>query len=126
MAYAMEKKRMEEQQTRLVIALSRDVFFGMRIRTVLGKLGYDLKLCGAEQDLVDLGADAMLALVDFNGQVDWEVLTPLLASATPVLAFGSHTNVEGFRAAKAAGVTRTVSNGEFSRNMPKLLEQYQR
>lgn len=117
---------MTENQPGAVAALSRDVFFGMRIRTVLGKLGYEMKLCKSEQELVDSVEGSVLALVDFNISVDWDALKPILQGSVPVLAFGAHTNVEGFRAAKSAGVTRVVSNGEFSRRLPALLSQYQR
>lgn len=117
---------MTETHPGMVSALSRDVFFGMRIRTVLNQLGYDLKLCKTEQELVDSTDGAVAALVDFNIPVDWSQLTSVLESDVPIIAFGSHTNVEGFRAAKAAGVTRVVSNGEFSRRLPALLTQYRR
>lgn len=117
---------MTESHPGLVSALSRDVFFGMRIRTVLKNLGYEMKLCKTEQELVDATPGAVMALVDFNIPVDWDGLKSVLRGAVPVLAFGSHTNVDGFRAAKAAGVTRVVSNGEFSRRLPALLTQYQR
>lgn len=117
---------MTESHPGLVSALSRDVFFGMRIRTVLKSLGYDMKLCKNEQELVEATPGAVMALVDFNLPVDWDALKSLLHGEIPVLAFGAHTNVDGFRAAKAAGVTRVVSNGEFSRRLPALLTQYQR
>ena len=42
----------------------------------------------------------------------------------PILAFGPHKDVEGFRSAKAAGVTRVVANGEFSRSLPDLVRRY--
>lgn len=116
---------MSENQLGAVAALSRDVFFGMRIRTVLQQLGYEMRLCKNEQELVDAAPGAIIALVDFNIPVDWPALKPVLDSDVPILAFGSHTNVEGFRSAKAAGVTRVVSNGEFSRKLPALLTQYQ-
>lgn len=109
-----------------VSALSRDVFFGMRIRTVLNQLGYDLKLCNTEQQLVESFPGSVATLVDFNIPVNWESLSSVLKSEVPVIAFGSHTNVDGFRAAKSAGVTRVVSNGEFSRRLPALLTQYRR
>lgn len=108
-----------------VIALSRDVFFGMRIRTVLAQLGESLRLVRSEPEAVAaIGEhpDAAL-LVDFNQPVDWPALSAIIEADTPVLAFGSHTDVDGFRAAKAAGVRRTVSNGEFSRRLPELLAQ---
>lgn len=108
-----------------VVALSRDVFFGMRIRTVLAQLGQELRLVKTEKEAVDAVAVSAgcTLVVDFNQPVDWSLLAPVLDGNTPVLAFGSHTDVEGFRAAKAAGVRRTVSNGEFSRRLPDLLAQ---
>jgi hypothetical protein len=42
----------------------------------------------------------------------------------PILAFGPHKDVEGFKAAKRAGVTRVVANGEFSRSLPDLAKRY--
>jgi CheY-like chemotaxis protein len=111
-----------------VVTLSRDVFFGMRVRTILRQLGHDLVLAKTEDEAVTAVSQEItdLVLVDFNQPVAWESLQPVLAGDTPVLAFGSHTDVEGFRAAKAAGVSRVVSNGEFSRRLPELLEQYRR
>jgi CheY-like chemotaxis protein len=115
-----------ERQSTVVSALSHDVFFGMRIRTVLQNLGYELRLCKTEEELLTAAEGANLALVDFNKPVNWETLRPILDGEVPVIAFSSHTNVEGFRAAKSAGVTRVVSNGEFSRNLPALMNQYRR
>lgn len=111
-----------------IVSLSRDLFFGMRVRTIVGKLGYDLKLVKDESGVVDAVSedDVSIVIIDFNQPVDWDELLPVLSGETPVLAFGSHTDVDGFRAAKAAGVTRVVSNGEFSRRLPELIEQYRR
>ncbi|HLU35083.1 MAG TPA: hypothetical protein VKZ61_04875 [Thermomicrobiales bacterium] len=111
-----------------IVSLSRDLFFGMRVRTIVGKLGYDLKLVKDESGVVDAVSedDVSIVIIDFNQPVDWDELLPVLSGETPVLAFGSHTDVDGFRAAKAAGVTRVVSNGEFSRRLPELIEQYLR
>lgn len=110
-----------------VVALSRDVFFGMRISTVLVQLGQELRLVKTEAEAVDSVAanSGCVLIIDFNQPVDWSALKPVLDGDTPVLAFGSHTDVDGFRAAKAAGVRRTVSNGEFSRRLPELLERLQ-
>jgi hypothetical protein len=111
-----------------IVALSRDLFFGMRVRTIVRQLGYELSLVNDEAKTIEATGDPApaLALVDFNQPVDWSALAPLLESGVPVIAFGSHTDVEGFRAAKAAGVTRVVSNGDFSRRLPELIEQYRR
>jgi hypothetical protein len=110
----------------VIVTLSRDLFFGMRVRTIVRKLGYEAALIKNESEMLQVLATSspVLALVDFNQPVDWSALEPLMGSDVPVIGFGSHTDVEGFRAAKAAGVTRVVSNGEFSRNLPELIEKY--
>jgi hypothetical protein len=110
------------------IALSRDLFFGMRTRTVLRNMGHDLTLVKDEQGLLNasMALDPSLVFIDFNQPVDWQILAPLFAVEVPVVAFGSHTDIDGFRAARAAGVDRVTSNGDFSRRLPHLVEQYSR
>jgi hypothetical protein len=54
----------------------------------------------------------------------WEPIQDVLATGARVLAFGPHMDVEAFRAAKDAGVTRVVSNSQFHRNMANLIERY--
>lgn len=107
-----------------IAALSRDVFFGMRIRTVLRNLGYNMVLCKNESELVERAATASLVLVDFNMPVAWDEIEVVLKGSVPVIAFGAHTNVEGFKTAKSSGATRVISNGEFTRKLPNLLAQY--
>lgn len=112
----------------LVAVLSRDLFFGMRIRTSLRQLGYAVAIA---QDvptfalhLVNGDQRANLGIIDFNFPVDWQAVGKLVSDGVPLLAFGPHKDVEGFRAARAAGVTRTVANGEFSRSLPELTRKY--
>jgi len=113
-----------------IAVYSRDLFFGMRIRTVVRQLGYAATISQEVASLSDHVAredePPILVLVDFNQPVEWTELAPVLASGVPVVAFGAHTDVEGFRAAKAAGVARVVSNGEFSRNLAGLVAKYAR
>jgi hypothetical protein len=109
-----------------VVVFSRDLFFGMRIRTVLRQLGYTVILSKSVDDFQRDAGEAVLGLVDFNQAVDWSEFAPTLASGFPIVGFGSHTDVEGFRAAKAAGVARVVSNGEFNRSLPALAVKYAR
>ena len=113
-----------------IAVLSRDLFFGMRIRTTVSRLGYRVLISQQPEDLlahVREHPDAIaLVLVDFNQPIGWAALAPLQSMHLPVVAFGSHTDVEGFRAAKAAGVARVISNGEFSRSLPDLVARYAR
>ena len=115
-----------DNSAEMIVTFSRDLFFGMRVRTIVGKLGYGLTLTKDEASTVEALTESapVLALVDFNQPVDWAALEPLIMSDVPVIGFGSHTDVDGFRAAKAAGVDRVVSNGDFSRNLPELIAKY--
>jgi len=116
------------EQRGTVVVLSRDLFFGMRIRTTLRGMGYTGVLtqdaATFTQHLTDTKTAPVLGLIDFNQPVNWNELAPAIAAGVPILAFGAHTDVEGFRAAKEAGVTRVLANGAFSRTLPELLEKY--
>ncbi len=111
-----------------VVVLSRDVFFGMRIRTSLRQLGYEVAIAQDIPSFTDHQSGgampATLGLIEFNNAVDWSAMGDVMATGVPMIAFGPHTDVEGFRAAKAAGAARVVANGEFSRSLPALAKRY--
>jgi hypothetical protein len=116
-----------------VVVLNRDLMFGMRIRNALGPLGYAAAFAADTAAFAERlrGSDpaAALGLIDMNGPVDWELIGELATDAavvTPLLAFGPHVDVAGRRAAKAAGVTRIVSNGDFHRDTVGLIRRYAR
>ena len=119
-----ERDDMGRQDT--IVVLTRDLFFGMRVRTAVKQLGYSLTITKGEARTIDALAQQtpVLVLVDFNQPVDWTALASLGTAGVPVIAFGSHTDVDGFRAAKAAGIDRVVSNGAFSRTLPDLIAKY--
>jgi hypothetical protein len=80
--------------------------------------------------LDDRADTAVIGIIDMNGAVSWDELGAALATGesehAPTLAFGPHVDVEGRRAAKAAGVTRIVSNGQFHADMAGLIDRYRR
>jgi hypothetical protein len=116
-----------------LIALNRDVFFGVRLRNLAKELGFDLLLAptavAVSETLAGHHQTTALLIIDMNvlrEAVDWERLTDVLAEypAIPSLGFGSHTDVETRRAAKAAGLTRIVANSEFHRAAASLIQRY--
>lgn len=117
-------------QQGVVAVLSRDLFFGMRIRASLRPLGYTVLIAndaGAFTNMLSAEAQRpALGLIDFNQPVDWPSLVEAVATSIPIVAFGPHKDVDAFRAARNAGVTRVVANGEFSRTLPDLVERYAR
>ena len=116
-----------------VVVLNRDLFFGIRIVNTLRARGFAVTLLPTTERLVerlqDGAAPPVLAMIDLGAALDWDVLRPILADpalTTPTLAFGPHKDVAAMRAAKAAGVTRLVSNGELHRDLVGLVERYAR
>lgn len=119
----------ETTGTPTIAVLSRDVFFGMRIRAALKQLGYALQLVQSEAELATaLESSPALALVDFNSPIDWNAISTAISAhpGVAVIAFGAHTDVEGFRQAKAAGASRVVANRAFSQQLPDLVARHAR
>ena len=118
-----------------LIAINRDVFFGVKLRNLAKELGYDLVLVpGASQLATALEtrhATAALIIVDMNvlkEEVDWDLVAQILVDypEVPSLGFGSHVDVETRRSAKGAGLSRIVSNGDFHMNAAALIQRYAR
>lgn len=114
-----------------VIVLNKDLFFGVTIANTLRALGYApiaaRSTAALASSLASQSAPA-LVIVDISAVDDWDALKRNLDAhaGIPSIAFGSHTNVEGLRAAKQAGLTRVFSNGEFHRTMGPTITRYAR
>jgi hypothetical protein len=115
-----------------IVVLNRDLFFGVKIGNTLRALGYRVAFVKTTAEFVAAldreESPVVLGLMDMNAGVDWSAVVALTATGghVPILAFGSHLDVEGRRAAKAAGVTRVLSNGDFHRDMVALVRRYAR
>ena len=118
----------------LAVVLNRDLLFGSRIRSALSSLGLEARFVSTTEQFVaalhqEPGSVA-IGIVDMNGAVSWNVIHEAISGAigggVPTLAFGPHVDVDGRRAAKAAGVTRIVSNGQFHADMASLIDRYRR
>jgi hypothetical protein len=122
------------QRPAIAIVLNRDLLFGSRIRSALVALGLNGQFVANSEEFVQALKEhrdsAAIGIVDMNGLVSWEVLGAAIASADdalpPTLAFGPHVDAQGRRAAKAAGISRVVSNGQFHSDMPGLIDRYRR
>ena len=115
-----------------IVVLNRDLFFGVRIGNALRDAGYRVTFRPATAPFVDYlratDPPAALGLIDLGAAPDWTEIARLTQDvpAIPILVFGPHKDVEGFRSAKAAGITRIVSNGDFHRDMLGLIQRYAR
>ena len=118
----------------LAIVLNRDLLFGSRIRSALARLGLESRFVAtAEQFVAAMSQEpnsVAIGIIDMNGAISWHVIREVRtlgdAESVPTLAFGPHVDIEGRRAARAAGVTRIVSNGQFHSDTVGLIERYRR
>lgn len=131
----------------LLLVMVDDLMFGAQIASVAAHLGYAIRLVEKPADLtpdphalgpVAAAVDAVarlqpaLIILDTGSQViPWTDWLPALKSAPatrriPVLAFGSHVNVEATRHAKACGAEQVVGRGRFSSAMPDLITRLAR
>jgi hypothetical protein len=125
---------LEGEGPTLAIVLNRDLLFGSRIRSVLAGLSLESRFVAtAEQFVSALSQEpksVAIGIIDMNGAISWDVIREAHshgdAGLAPTLAFGPHVDVEGRRAARAAGVTRIVSNGQFHSDTAGLIERYRR
>jgi hypothetical protein len=118
----------------LVVVLNRDLLFGSRIRSAMARLGLESRFVAtAEQFAGALSQEpnsVAIGIIDMNSAISWEPISEVHSRGdtelVPTLAFGPHVDIEGRRAARAAGVTRIVSNGQFHSDMAGLIERYRR
>ena len=111
-----------------ILALERDLFFAVKIRDTLRHHEMVAKtvrtLAAFEQELAsEVEPAPALAIVNIAIQgVDWEeAIRQARAHGYPVLAFGSHMDLDARARAIEAGAQRVVANSKFTSDMPCLL-----
>ncbi len=114
--------------TKTIVAFVADLFFSVRIETALSKRGYDVIVVDTVERLLEEppGTPA-LVIVDIGDMgLNWEEAIQAVRrtwSDVPVLAFGSHVDLEARNKALTAGATRVVSRSRFVQALPQLVTQ---
>jgi len=113
------------------LLLSRDLIFTSKIKGTAAELGYSMMVVGT-----DLQAHSMIetyrpsvVLVDLNAG---NLVAPaalisyqkLAGPDTWFIAFGSHVDAEGLRAARDAGCHVVLPRSRFAAELPALLRRY--
>lgn len=114
-----------------ILALTPDLFFSTRIRSALERAGHGVRIVEEAEEAADAAEEMNpdLVILDIGAAGVWaweEILRELQAAhpSLPVLAYGSHMNVEATRQAQALGAARVVAKSEFVNNMLNLVERY--
>jgi DNA-binding response OmpR family regulator len=113
-----------------ILALEKDLFFSVKMRDTLRHHAMEVTtvrtLAAFEQRLA-ASADERPQLVIINtatAGVDWEAaIRAARAHDLPVLAFGSHMDLEARARAMQAGAQRVVANSKFTTDMPGLINR---
>lgn len=113
-----------------ILALEKDLFFAVKIRDTLRHHDIEAKtarnLAIFEQALAITGEEKpALVIVNIANQgVDWaEAIRQARARGYPVLAFGSHMDLDARTRAIEAGAQRVVANSKFTSDMPGLVKR---
>lgn len=113
-----------------ILALEKDLFFAVKMRDTLRHHGIEVKtartLPAFEQGLTagDAEKPALVIVNIATTGVDWEAaIRQARAAGYPVLAFGSHMDLEARAKAVQAGAQRVVANSKFTSDMPGLVKR---
>ncbi len=118
--------------TTAILALEKDLFFSVKIRDTL--LHHDIDVTtvrtlasleqglGADRD--EIGKPALVIVDIASKGVDWEAAIRMVrAHNLPVLAFGSHMDLDARARAIQAGAQKVVANSKFAKDMPALVQR---
>ena len=113
-----------------ILALEKDLFFSVKIRDTLRHHGMEVTIVrtlpALMQHLAAKGEEKpALVIVDTaTTGVDWEAaIRQARKHGFPVLAFGSHMDLEARAKALQAGAQRVVANSKFTSDMPGLVQR---
>ena len=113
-----------------ILVLEKDLFFAVKIRDTLRHHAMEVRtarnLANFEQELATSGSEKPdLVIVNFSLQgVDWEAaIRQACAQGYPVLAFGSHVDLEAQARARQAGASRVMANSKFTSDMPGVVQR---
>jgi len=116
--------------TRHILALEKDLFFSVKMRDTLRHHDMTVTTVRAlpafEQRLTTIGEEKPVLVIinTATAGVDWEAaIREARSKGLPVLAFGSHMDLEARAKALAAGAQRVVANSKFTSDMPGLVER---
>ena len=117
-----------------ILALTPDLFFSTRISSTLSRAGHAIRIVDrSEKEIIEdaiWSLNPALAILDLGAAFwDWQSALQHLTESEPdlpILAYGSHMNVDASKSAKANGATRVVAKSEFVNNMLNLVERYAR
>jgi DNA-binding response OmpR family regulator len=109
-----------------ILALEKDLFFSVKIRDTLRHHDMDATIVRTlptfEQHLIGDHKPALVIVNTASKGIDWEgAIRAAHEKGIPVLAFGSHMDLEARTKALQAGARKVVANSKFASDMAGLV-----
>jgi CheY-like chemotaxis protein len=114
-----------------VAVLLPDLFFAPRFADLIRAQGGDPVIIESAEALLEAvdAHDPVLVIVDLSAPGDWENAMRRIklrphTRQTPLYAFGSHTEAETLRRARAAGADHVWARSKMMQELPSLIESH--
>ena len=126
----MDEGEQPDQAQRSALLLDNDLFFVAKITATLKHAGYATRTART-LDAFTQGLAAMpesrpvIALVNTAARgVDWRAgIAAAREAGVPLIAFGSHVDLETQAEARKAGATRVIANSKLASDLPGIVER---
>ena len=122
----MDEGEQPDQAQRSALLLDNDLFFVAKISATLKHAGYMTRTARTLDAFMQGLADKPdIALVNTAARgVDWRAgIAAAREAGVPVIAFGSHVDLETQAEARKAGATRVIANSKLATDLPGIVER---
>jgi DNA-binding NtrC family response regulator len=122
----MDEGEQSNPAQRSALLLDNDLFFVAKITTTLKHAGYTTRTARTlDAFMQGLAGKPDVALVNTAARgVDWRAgITAARDADVPVIAFGSHVDLETQAEARKAGATRVIANSKLAADLPGIVER---
>jgi DNA-binding response OmpR family regulator len=121
---------------KLILGFVVNMMFTTRIESVAEAAGYEVRWVESIEDWENPTIDKLLRinpdliLIDLSiSDIQWkdwisQVKSFQTKNELPIVCFGSHMDIDGFKSAKLAGADRVISRSMFFSSIAKTLEKY--
>jgi hypothetical protein len=120
----MDEDEQSDQAQRTALLLDNDLFFVTKITTTLKHAGYTTRTARTLDAFTQgLAEKPDIALVNTAARgVDWRAgIAAAREADVPVIAFGSHVDLETQAEARKAGATRVIANSKLATDLPGIV-----
>lgn len=112
---------------RSALLLDPDLFFSVKVSATLKHIDMQTTTVRRLPDFVTAVARGsyVISLVNTAARgVPWrDAISAARAAGLPIIAYGSHVDLEAQAEARAAGATRVISNSKLAVDLPAIIEQ---